>query len=68
MFEKCDIFPLTTHCYKKGHERCIEPIDIEEVNHYCGPHNRCCIDCYYGFLPVCVIFDLVSCFSIQCIK
>ena len=64
---KCISFPLTRHTYKKGHERCIEPIDIEEVNHYFGPPNRACIDCYYCFLPICVVLDFSSCFIFQCI-
>lgn len=66
MFESITCFPLTRNCIKKGCDRYYEPIDFDEEVGYCGPPDRPCIDCYICLSPICIPFDILSCF--QCYK
>lgn len=66
MFESITCFPLTRNCIKKGYDRYYEPIDLDEEVGYCGPPDRPCIDCYMCLSPICIPFDVLTCF--QCYK
>ena len=61
-------FPLTTYCYYTGINRWAEPYNFDETPAYCGPQDRCCIDCYFCLTPLAFIIDLISINSLQCIK
>jgi hypothetical protein len=65
---KCNKFPLTFYFYKKGKDRWNEKYNPDEVNKYCGTEDRCCIDCYLCFTPVCFVLDIGTFFSFQCVK
>lgn len=65
---KCIKFPLTQYFYKEGIKRWREPYDVDEGVGYCGPPDRCCIDCYLCFTPVCFFLDIGTFFSFQCFK
>ena len=56
-----NLFPLTKNCYKKGINRCAEPVDLDEQNVYCGPQDRPCIDCYIPLSLICIPFDILTC-------
>uniref|UniRef100_A0A6C0J389 Uncharacterized protein n=1 Tax=viral metagenome TaxID=1070528 RepID=A0A6C0J389_9ZZZZ len=64
----CILFPLTKYFYKVGKDRWIEPYNQDEGIGYCGPPDRCCIDCYLCCTPVCFVLDIISLCSFQCIK
>ena len=64
----CIIFPLTKYFYRVGINRWNEPYYSEETVGYCGSPDRCCIDCYLCFTPICFVLDIASCFTFQCIK
>ena len=65
MFESITCFPLTRNCIKKGYNRFYEPINLDEEVGYCGPPDRPCIDCYICLSPICIPFDIITCFSIK---
>jgi hypothetical protein len=65
---KYSIFPVTKYFYFEGMKRWKEPTDLNEIVGYCGPPDRCCIDCYLCFTPICFFLDLGTFFSLQCFK
>jgi hypothetical protein len=66
MFENCKYFPLSQHLYYYGKKRWNEPYNVEEQVGYCGPPDRCCIDCYLCLIPVGFIMDIVTLNTFQC--
>ena len=68
MFKNLIFCPITNYLYDKGIERWNEPYDYEEQVGYCGPPDRCCIDCYICLTPLGFVFDIITFNSIQCLK
>jgi hypothetical protein len=60
------LFPLTKYFYKIGTERWNEPFNPDENIGYCGPPDRCCVDCYICFIPLCFTIDITSLCLLQC--
>ena len=58
--------PLTKYFHKKAKDRWDEGINPDEMYGNCGPEGRPCVDCYYCFLPICVVFDISSFNLFQC--